>query len=687
MCENNAAGDERKQKINSICQAVVQRVKGGKTKEALELLKNGIEEFPDSESLQKLNAQLKQKLIAKKIQKLESDAILLLQSGSEDEAHKRFREILKLDPSRIDLKESLRNTRRENADEFIEHLEKTAKVRAGLYICLAVVIVLAMAISAFVWDNNKHIRTAKQFIEQEKFMPARTELEKCRVLFGGKKKELYQRIETQIAGLVEKADQLAEEGNISGALAAIQKAANGSIDPTIYDSKIEHYIDLQKEQRDQMAQAAEEERQQNDAKYKAGRVKNSCNNTLEKILAYDEDLLDQEVLQKAEVALSEAEQLFSEEKYTESLQKYTEIEALYEETLGATKILEEKREQALAEKLECQHFCQTARDMNGNVEATELMNTAVEMYTQAEEDFENKKYEEALDNWKEAGIKYAEAIDEARISPSYQEAQDRIKKWSLLEIDLEDNKIRSAFGMPNYTLVASDRCVYYYQDMPIISTGNTDEVEVVEPKFGCIVFKDVSYELTRKTIEDAYKAKQEKIKSGYTKSQESNRNSQDKDIVERKRKLDSEYRNSLAKIEEERKQLLGNLSSGMTVLKPIYVVDEWFMPNPNKVASLLNFEKPVNEEKEETVLEWQDPENWRRLKINIRKKDVIKCLGDPTSFDYGTSGKQTFTYGDIPEFGKVILTEGKDGEYRITYWKEPLWVKIYQDPKIVFGKL
>jgi hypothetical protein len=215
------------------------------------------------------------------------------------------------------------------------------------------------------------------------------------------------------------------------------------------------------------------------------------------------------------------------------------------------------------------------------------------------------------------------------------------------------------------------------------SAISPEKLEIVEPQFGCVFFKDISYKKMMTSFQTKRSKKLEKVNLAYRRARDNARTASSQFAA----RIESDHRNNISKIEKEYNNARQNLSGGLTPLRPVYVVTEWLEPNPDKVAVLLQSDAASEDTKIEFTEKWQDKTRWRRLPINGRKKDVLNTLGDPLDIETSSNGEQIMHYGNIREYGIVVLKMRGNDTLRVNYWKEPLGPEFTKSKAdTVFGR-
>ena len=238
---------EKKQKrIDRICKEVVQQFRGGDHQKAAKSLKAALEHYPDNKKLNDLLSQLRLKVRDNKIRKLENEAMSLIHKGAEEAGQKKLREILKLDPSRTDLKGSLRKLRSESQEDYYSNMRKDYVKKICLYVALAILFVVTTSISVAIYGNRKQIKNAMEHIDSKNYEYAILELDKCGWFMAGEKSDLFDQILTIKDAFTEEAEDYAGKKEYAKAIQLLQAASKASIYPNEFIEEIEHFQQLQK---------------------------------------------------------------------------------------------------------------------------------------------------------------------------------------------------------------------------------------------------------------------------------------------------------------------------------------------------------------------------------------------------------------------------------------------------------
>ena len=128
--------------VRGILQKAVQFCKEGKHLQAAQLLKKGLEIYPGQKEFLTLLGRLRGKINKQRIESLEKEALILIQSGDVDEAQIKFRQILEIDPTRTDLQHSIEKTSKESRDEINKRNFRIDMMRYSTYMVLIVAALL-----------------------------------------------------------------------------------------------------------------------------------------------------------------------------------------------------------------------------------------------------------------------------------------------------------------------------------------------------------------------------------------------------------------------------------------------------------------------------------------------------------------------------------------------------------------
>ena len=97
----------RQRRIGVIIEDANRHLAAKDYQQATDAVKRELATYPNEKILLDKLADIEKQYKEARIEELQHEAILLIQTGSQEEAQKRLREILRLDPKRTDLLDSL----------------------------------------------------------------------------------------------------------------------------------------------------------------------------------------------------------------------------------------------------------------------------------------------------------------------------------------------------------------------------------------------------------------------------------------------------------------------------------------------------------------------------------------------------------------------------------------------------
>jgi tetratricopeptide (TPR) repeat protein len=652
--------------IDGIYRSIVQQFKEGHHQQAARRLKSALERYPDSKKLQGLLIQLKQKVRDKKIQKLETEAVILMQKGAEEEAQKRFREIYRLDPSRTGYKESVKvKLRSEVLGEFNSREHKLEVIRNVSSLALSVVVIVAIFMSWAIWDNHKCLNAAKKCIEDKQFSGALKQLKECGWLFAGEKRDIQEKLLAIISDLESQSERFASDKEYDKAIKALEKASSASLKPTEFEAQLEELRGLK-----QAEVEAETQAQQAKTVYECA-VRESHDSSVE----IESPQLWKEVIEMSGIAeslMTNKDFINARKKWIEATQKYNEA------SLSAKKIIEE-RSSALLAQVQFESSYKIAKEANAEIEASELWNEVTDASSLANKHFQEQAFIKAQQRWLEASSKCEKALDISRQSPSFQLAVQKIDKWQEVKIGMTDSSVRTLLGKPRYCLMESNKCILYYQDTPrMVADSNGISISSVsEPESGYVIFTNYGLERTLEGVDIKHdkelKKEDRRYKSAIRKAERSLQGDA-RAFSSEKQEIMRLHQDEIQQIQNDYESERAKIIDGLTAIKSAYVVSSWTKPSLDGVASLL---APPIEVEIESEIEWQLPANWERLKINMEPHHVEHILGG--SFE----NKQSCSFGSVQGYGRLLFKRRRDGELHLDYWKEPFWPSVKEDLAIV----
>ncbi|MEN6384893.1 MAG: hypothetical protein ABFD79_06810 [Phycisphaerales bacterium] len=655
-------------------------------KKAVEILKSGFQQYPNQKELAALYSEIKTKYKNEKIHKLQEQAVVFLQSGAEDKAQETLREIFKLDPTRVELKDAFRKTRKEVVTEYNNRVIKTELISSFIKVALAGVAIF-LVIAVILWfGNNKHIKLSMQYLKNGDLYNAKQEVKKCGKYFSGGKTKVYLQIQSEVNKLIDNAHKAIDKKDFTAAKKYYDDAINASED----DFKIRAELNKCHEQEQLWKQELARLEKEKVLKDKILAEKTEYQKVLDETTnaAGNENEVIK-ILESAKARAQDAENLFNENKFEES-EKYwagslQECEKAFK---LAEKIVNRRNEitkDTLGLKQVCDEIIIKGKNINAHLLAKDTWTQGQLIADQAQRNFDEKKMDDASKYWKEAAEKFNSALEITKKDPNYTRAMAYVKKWNLIKPGLPEESIRNFLGMPRYVQTDSDKSIWYYQTIPTI-TKNENSYELGNPTCGYIIFTTVSVEAIINSFNEIYIKKLAEENEAYKKTirdiglKSRNRNlnsSQRQNLNDTKAKEDKKHIDKIDKLKKENEELIFDLKNGISPREPEYVTTEWAGPDPEQLACFMN----LNADEEKTIkpaMKWQIPVRWRSLKLNIGVEDVFTALGEPDE-KINDDGKLIYHYGQSGEEGIVVFENCPDSINRLRYWKEPLWPIVKQE--------
>jgi len=721
---------ESQSQIDQIVEKALLSLREKDYKKAAEIIKNGLQAHPNQKELLNLYSEIQNKYKNEKIQKLQEEALMFMSSGAEDKAQDRLRQILQLDPTRTDLKESLRKTRAEVVAEYNYRAERMQLIRISSMVLLTIIVILcSIALGAW-WSNYKHLKKSKEFIASGYLYDGRQELKKCGWFLAGKKQEVNKELQSAINALINRAAHCAELKNFQEAKQYLETAAQAAENSSQIEEQIKKYDQLEQQWKEELAKQKEEQEKQIALSEKALTAKQEFQKVLAQSLENKVDIESKDAIEAAKNKAQTAENLFSQNQF-ESAEKQWLSAA--EDCRKASKVTEKIRTDlttALAFKQKCSEAAESAREINASVEAYEIWKEAEKIRNSAEQNFAQNNFDAAGQLWEQAANKYNEALQAAMQSPAYKKTLLMQKKWLYLKQGLSEEDIRNILGSPKCIQAASDHCIWYYQTTPTASKNDEGKYECIPPQYGYVRFGTLSIQIIIDRNNEAYQKYMDEEKKMHEKAiadlnrqiQEENRihsnfrfipsypqgqkksgtyssgiysndEERKRDDTLRTEKLRHENKirmlnNSITnenqgnqdrmeKLTKDNQTKINNLTNGLSPREPRYIVSDWILPDQNDLASLLVSEE-IKEKKIKPSHKWQMPIKWKSLRLNIKEDEVYSILGPPNNTS-SEPGKKIYRYGQIAEYGFLTFEDSTDSFKRLRYWKEPLWTYVAQE--------
>lgn len=696
MTERDVSSHDENQRVDGICLEVSKLVKSGDTQKAAMLLKRTLERYPENTKLRKYLKQLKLLVKKKKIKKLEKEAILLMQSGAEDQAQKIFRQIYELDPTRTDLKDSLKKTRGEVRSEYNRKEDKRETIKRYCVAALIASILLIMIFALPYYSNGRHIKRALRNIDDKNYIKAKSALDECGWFMAIGKTGLYDELKSYELETKEQAADLFEEQKYKEAISRLKSAQKISANRDDYTLLIEEYSDLYKKQQDQIV---EEKRRIKKAKESARFAERECRSA--KAIAERKEARQEavDICIKADDKVESAMELYEAEKYSEAQAVWMTAKEFYDKAVEVTQktiALRNATEVLRNAADEVKNYfdnCMTAAyAANAQVEAKEDCESAESIGKEAQQFYAQNDYSAAADKWQEAADLFNTAKETAFESPSYNNAILITRKWGKLETGMAEKEVKAILKSPNCSIISSDSGTWYYQYRPKLKEDKRGGENFVEAKCGFVKFKTIGVQELAARLKDSLRKKVEKVKSTFARSKNHLRrvegvlfsqtgidkrrryeggNGYRSDEELRSTELQKKRLDNIYKSHEKKKKAL---LDGLAARKPIYIVSKWSKPDLDNIAELVNKPERNHDISFKPDKRWQVPVNWKKLKLNITDKKVHTILGEPDKTEF-KGGGSVLSYGSVKGFGKIILRNRSDSSSRLDYWKEPFWDK------------
>lgn len=507
MDSGREAPQNHQAEVHGILKKAVGLFRTGKHTEAAQLLKRGLEKYPEQSEFLTLLAQMREKLKELKIKKLEEEALVLIQGGAEDEAQCKLREILELDPSRTDLKDSLKKTRSELRREQIRRYERVDNMR----ICIsaaAVVFAICFMLAVWAgWDNYRHLKQAKKSIARGEYGRAKVALEDCGWFMAGEKSRLRKEIQKAVNDLWDEALYLGSIKEYNKAINCLDLAWPGADDAAKFQEKVEEFRELNRlkavEAAKEREAGRERERLAQEVYLEGTRARRACKKAAERARNNNAQNDAPKLWKEASRLAAQAGALMDAEKVVEAEKTWRNAMKKYEEASIAAVGFDEQRRSAYSARDKCEEAAQAARGAYGESSATELWAEAGDLATRAAEYLQEGRLGEAEQGWLEATKKYGEVLAAAQQSKPYRRATLMLRKWERLKVGLSETEVRDILGLPKCVQGASDECVWYYQHEPKLVAGGSTHRSCTQPDCGYVRLAAVDVNTILRNREDA----------------------------------------------------------------------------------------------------------------------------------------------------------------------------------------
>lgn len=666
--EDIKAKERENRLVDSIIREVISEIKSSRIKVAIEILKRGREKYPENKKLLSLSKQIKQKLIAKQIHKLEDEAVMLMAKGAADEAQKALRKIIRLDPSRTDLKHSHKNLKSESNEEYVKALRKDSIIRfyyLGGITAFAVIVILCLGMSL---DNRKNIKKAKEYIGYKSYSLAVEEINECGWLMAGGKSDLKIQLRLIVDKLYDESTILAEKEQYESAIKLLETASNASFNPTEFDDIIASYKQLNQKIIDRLAKEAEKKAEADEAMRNAGNAKKLCDAAFNKSKQVNAHVYTTELFKAAERMSSEAQKHLDAKDFVRAERRWLDAEQEFNKASSAAIIFEQEMGLAIAARDKCISMRKNAFGANAEIEAADLCKEANDKFSMAVKYGEAREFDKASEAWQDSEGIYNEALLSARQSDSYKESLERIRKWHRLEIGMRLFKARTITGEPKYISRASDNCMQYFQDLPVYTVDKNGKGIVIEPVGGFVSFKNIGLQVVLDRAKLKYDALFKKENKRYNYEVSAYKNDQ--------RYIKSNHADQMKAIENNYKIQKNNLISGIIPIEPVYVVSHWSAPEADGVRSLLVLDGLPEKVELESGPKWQSRNQWKKLRVNLPQHNTMLLLGDPITSE-SSSNETVIHYGSVDDFAVLTFVMRQDGVPRLHHWKEPYWPVVF----------
>lgn len=487
--EEKTNHDFHLRKIRDNVQSLIEEKKFNR---AAEILKEEITNNPNQPEYKKLYAQVKHYYKKEKIQRLQEQAVIFLSTGDEERAQQNFREIYRLDPTRTDLKDSFKKTRKEAVIDYERRVANAEIISTSIKISCLVVFVLCSISAGFWIKNNSHLRKAEDHIVRGELENARLELKKCGSLFCFGRKEAKKKLQNAIDDLVSQANKSIEANDFSSARSFLYTAQHGTENESAINEKIKN-CDLKEQQwKDEVARQIAKEELKKKLTEQANAAKDEYEKTYSKFIEFKSEPEARIAIESAKAENKEAEELFINNDFEAAQKKWVSAN---EECLHAIKITEGvifRKNQTLVFKSQNDICREAGRKINAPAEANEGWVSGIKLANQAEQNFNNNNLEKAASLWQQSTDKFNEAMEKTKSEPNYIKAMKYVKKWSLLKAGLTAENIHAFYGYPKGIQTDSEKSIWYFQSVPEIRETPEGNHQYLLPESGYICFASLS---------------------------------------------------------------------------------------------------------------------------------------------------------------------------------------------------
>ena len=515
MADKEISNHDESHRVDSICLEVTRLVKAGDTRKAAMLLTKSLERYPENAKLRKYLNQLKLLVKQKKIKRLENEAMSLMQNGGEDQAQEKFRQILELDPTRTDLKHSLKQSRGESRTEYIKKEYKREKTKQTLIIAISVSVIVTVGCSIPYVFNGKHIKDAREFIVSKNYYKAKLELDQCGWFMALGKTDLLEKVKSYELQSKEQAASLFEKEEYKEALSLLKAAQKVSANSDEYALLVEDYNDAYTYQQEQIAKEQKRIQKSKASAISAKRDRESAVANADRKNARQEAA---DICAQADDESESAIAHYEAEKYYEAQAAWTTATHLYDKAGDVAQKTIALRNEADEAKKHCKSCMTAAYTANGQVEAKEDCERGESLSKEAEGLYAQNAYSDAIEKWQQAAELFDAAKEIAFESPSFKNAILITRKWSRLEAGMSEKEVRGLLKSPHCTQVCSDNPTWYYQYKPKLVDNGRGGVRIKEAKCGFVKFRTVSVQEIAGRMDKKYQKTVEQVTSAFNRS-------------------------------------------------------------------------------------------------------------------------------------------------------------------------
>ncbi len=681
--------DNSYQRINSALEKAQDHISKKEFKQAAMILKKLNEQYPKNIKIISASKQFNKAVKQERIQKLQDEAVLMMSKGAEEQAQYKLRQILEIDPSRTDLKDSLKKTH----SEIMKDHHKLAARNRFIGSCLKNLFFLGLIAGGILLTiaikTNFNLGKAEEFIEEKNYKQAKTYLNKSKLFFQNKKASLDKEIEDQVSQLIYEAENHISDKQFDRAISLLEIAKPGIDDPNVISLKIEK-VKVEKENwKNYLAQKLKERNY-------ALEVKQKCQDSYLSATEIKADIEAKNQWLVAKKLFENAQNAFSKEDYVSAAKFWDQSSIEFEKSKQLTqKIVATKNSKALCvqEKI--------------NVEGLlfdyfiDEFNKIALIEQEAQQLFANSQFELAASSWDQARKSYQDLLTEITQSTEYQKKLLMLERWKELNHGLVEDDVIKILGIPKYIHCSSDKAKWYYQEIPAIEIKGGKQV-CIEPVDGYVEFKPLDIEEIHRRLVEARYAALNDANDSYTNAviRENNRHESkernirrrnysessertEDELKETKRhenRLEREKRthlNLIAKINKRYNTKIRILLEGLATRSPNFLVSNWKTPDKMNLLQLHQAPDKIDYKPEE---KWQIENHWRALKFNLEADDVHRALGMPATKKI--LGNEIIEYYDNQKYGFVVFSKRSNGRYLLEKWNEPLWIELKQELQI-----